>query len=56
MSIPYCLMVVYMYEVNLCLFCYRLLGTAKVPLMDLTRGGPQRKDVNTILFDGSIHV
>ena len=32
--------------------CYRLLGTAKVPLMELTRGGPQSKDVDTILFDG----
>ena len=34
------------------LFC-RLLGTAKVPIMDLKRGGPQSKDVNTCLFDGS---
>ena len=31
----------------------RLLGTAKVPLGELTRGGPQSKDVDTILFDGN---
>ncbi|XP_060557298.1 dysferlin-like isoform X3 [Ruditapes philippinarum] len=31
----------------------RLLGTAKVPLADLCRGGTQSKDVDTILMDGN---
>ncbi|KAL4231637.1 hypothetical protein ACF0H5_009217 [Mactra antiquata] len=30
----------------------RLIGTAKIPLIELTRGGAQSKDVDTILFDG----